>query len=87
MHSFNDHVGVSGNDIADGLAKNGATHDEVELQLPVEIKDEHPLIDSYIADQWQAQYNSSTSGAAYRMLEPTVSSKMKFADKNRKKKH
>ena len=79
------HVGVRGNEIVDKLAKSGAAHEEVELQIPAEIGDEHSLIDAYIMKQWQTQYNSSTGGAAYRLIEPDVSTKTKFVDKCRKK--
>src|ERR1700690_4381251 len=69
----------------DKLAKKGAARKEIELRIPAEIKDEHPLIDAYVEDKWQLLYSSSMTGAAYRMLEPAVSSKIKFADKYRKK--
>ena len=69
----------------DKLAKNGAAHEAIELRIPAEIKDEHPLIDAYVEDKWQLLYNSSMTGAAYRMLEPAVSSKMKFANQYRRK--
>src|ERR1700690_3234258 len=55
------------------------------MQMLAEIKDKDPLIDVYVEDEWQLLYNSSMTGAAYRMLEPAVSSKMKFADKYRRK--
>ena len=79
------HVGVSGNDIADKLAKSGTAREEIELRLPAELVDEYPSIDSYILNKWQAQYNNSETGAAYRMLEPTVSSKLKFSAESRNK--
>ena len=76
---------MRGNEIADSLAKSGSAREDIEQQLPAELMDEFPLIDSYILDQWQAQYNSSETGAAHRMLEPTVSSKLKFSAKCRNK--
>ena len=79
------HVGVRGNEIVDKLAKSGAAHEEVEIQIPAEVGDEHSLIDAYIMKQWQTQYNSSIGGAAYRLIESDVSTKTKFADKCRKK--
>src|SRR6202142_3795147 len=79
------HVGIRGNEIVDKLAKNGAAHEVIELQMLAEIKDEYPLIDVCVEDEWQRLYSNSMTGAAYRMLEPVVSSKMKFAAKYRKK--
>src|ERR1700690_3739499 len=55
------------------------------MQMLAEIKDKDPLIDVYVEDEWQLLYNSSMTGAAYRMLEPAVSSKMKFANQYRRK--
>ena len=79
------HVGVRGNEIVDKIAKSGATHEEVELQMAAEIGDEHSLIETYIVNQWQMQYNNSIGGAAYRLIEPDVSTKTKFVDTCREK--
>ena len=44
------HVGVRGNEIADQLAKSGATHKDVDLKLRAEIADEYPLIEVHILE-------------------------------------
>jgi len=77
------HAGIPGNETADRLARNGAVGGTVDLHVPHELADEYRLIDQYALDKWQAAYDASTTGAAYRALEPDVTSKVKFTAASR----
>ena len=76
------HVGVRGNEEADRMAKAATTAAGVELRAAHEVRAEYPLIDEYVTSLWQQEYSSSLTGAAYRALEPLVSGRVKFTDKN-----
>ena len=54
----------------------------VDIYLPRELKEEHARINEYCQKLWQADYNTSKTGQAYRTL---VSNKIKFTSTNRKK--
>jgi hypothetical protein len=80
------HAGIRGNETADKLAKFGAaSNSTVNLRTPHELKDEFHLIDAHALVRWQAAYDAQQHGAAYRTLEPKVSTKLKFASTNRNK--
>jgi len=80
------HVGVKGNEVADKIAKNRASSAEGpdgDLHIEHELRDEYALIDDYTLKRWQADYSASTTGSAYRSLEPVVSKKIKHTCANR----
>jgi hypothetical protein len=77
--------------MADRLARSGAAAKNAGGTAPAtlyaahELRDEFRLIDQHALDRWQAEYDSSSKGAAYRSLEPLVSVKAKFSAASRSK--
>ena len=79
------HVGISGNETADHLAKTGTERTAIDVHLPLEIHDELDSIDQYTQCMWQEIYSASKAGQDYRNLEPVVNSKIKFTSSTRRK--
>ena len=80
------HVGIPGNEIADRLARDGAKHEDIDYSVPLEQGDISRLVSAYICEKWQ-NWNSNNTGHMYREIEPSVSTKVKFVDNNRKKRN
>jgi ribonuclease HI len=79
------HVGLKGNEIVDKLAKNAIKHEHIDLNIPFENKEVHPIITKYIVDKWQCHWETQEKGSFYKKLSPNVSTKIKFSNNNRKK--
>ena len=61
-------VGITGNEMADTLAKLATDKAHVEMDLPREVHDVYLDIDKYIINTWQEEYNKSKTGAHYKTL-------------------
>ena len=73
------------NQIADINAKAALNHKYIDLEIPTTVDDIKKEIDNHIISQWQRRFNSSITGADYRMIEPIVSRRIKFTCNNRQK--
>ena len=65
------HVGVAGNEQANGLAKEALTHPSIDYNILQTLQDYIHIIDKYIIDKWQAVWNSDS-------IQPLVSKKIKY---------
>jgi len=79
------HIGISGNEAVDKLAKCGTQRSTIDIQLPYETKEEFANIDDYTQRRWQADYDANPAGQDYRALEPLVSNRVKFTAPCRRK--
>jgi ribonuclease HI len=79
------HVGIAGNEHADLLAKSATEKLTIDVDVPQEIKDAYNDVSKYICSLWQKQYDESNTGAQYRLLEPKISKKIKYSNKQRDK--
>ena len=79
------HVGIPGNSAADKLAKLGTCFENIEIETDQELSEECNNVDSYILKEWQIMHSSSLTGQFYRLIEPEVSTKIKFKNSNRRK--
>jgi ribonuclease HI len=77
------HVQVPGNETADLLAKN-ALCNNIELNIRYKSTDVNNLINKYIINKWQIDFNETKTGSFYRNIEPVVSTKVKFTHLNRR---
>ena len=79
------HTGLQGNETADRLARRAAEKNNIDITIPATRREIVDKIISHIDAEWQTVYNRSTTGHAYKLLEPTVSRKVKFIVTNRHK--
>jgi kelch-like protein 2/3 len=79
------HVGITGNEKADQLAKNATEKLSIDIHIALEMKDAYRGVKKYIGNLWQKQYDESNTGAQYRMLEPKIGTKIKYSNKQRDK--
>ena len=79
------HVGITGNERADQLAKGATEKLTVDVDVAQEIKDAYKDVTKYICNMWQKQYEDSKTGAQYRSIEPKTSKKIKYSNKQRDK--
>jgi ribonuclease HI len=79
------HVGITGNERADQLAKNATEKPTLDEEVAQELKDAYNDVSKYIANLWQKKYDETNTGAQYRLLEPKISTNIKYSNKQRDK--
>src|SRR5678815_2510048 len=79
------HVGLSGNEMADTLAKKGLEISEINSTTYLELKEIYSLIKSYVTNKWQIEYSLESKGKFYKSIQPLVSTNVKFIDSQRKR--
>jgi len=79
------HVGIEGNETADRLAKSATNNQTADITINSTKSEINDKIDSLILTKWQQQYDRSPTGRTYKLLEPKVSLKIKYADVNRQR--
>jgi ribonuclease HI len=76
------HVGIAGNEVADGLAKE-ALDKEVITQIPFTIAELKNRLKPYFIDIWQSLWDMVEVGRAYKELVPDVQYLIRFKHYNR----
>lgn len=79
------HVGLRGNEVADQLAKEALSHENVELTISPEMADILKDMKGVIMRLWQDRWNKDVKGRFYFKSENKVSLKVKYTDSNRRK--
>jgi ribonuclease HI len=79
------HTGIDGNEQADKLAKLALQKDNIEINVPLELKEAYAEIEDISTLIWQNQWNNETTGRFYHEIEPIVSNKIKFSSSTRDK--
>ena len=77
------HVGLSGNEIADQLAKSALQHSSIDLNIKFEARELYSMVDNYVLKCWQSEWASSQSTVAYRSWHKSVSKLIKHSENNR----
>jgi len=77
------HVGIAGNEQADLLAKSALGHENVDQTVKTELLDKLNTATDYVLSKWQDMWVNSETGGNYRKIEPNVSTKIKYKNKNR----
>lgn len=79
------HVGVPGNEAADTEAKLALSNPQIDVVVKPTLNDAYCRINSHISEQWQKRWDSSETGKAYKVIQPTVSGVIKYTNKSRRK--
>jgi len=79
------HIGIQGNEIVDRLATTATANERINLDIPLELKEAHKLVENFIFRRWQNAWDVCSTGQHYKAIEPLVSGKVKFTSTNRRK--
>lgn len=81
------HIGIKGNEEADRLANlaSNQTPDYFTLTHSIGLTTAYGFIDKIIIDLWQKYYDSKEESNHYKLIQPTVSFKVKYQNANREK--
>ena len=79
------HIGLSGNEMADTLAKKGQEIPEINSTNYLELMEIYSLIKKYVINIWQNEYDNEGKGRFYKSIQPLVSTDIKFMDSIRKR--
>ena len=79
------HIGISGNERVDLLAKNATAKSEIDIKSEITLHELYCKIDQEIYEDWQKLYSESPTARSYKEIEPTVNKEIKFTNKNRRK--
>jgi len=75
------HVGLSGNEVADQLAKSALQHNNIDLNIKFEARELISIVDNFVL--WQSEWASSQSTIAYRSCHKSVSKLIKHSENTR----
>jgi len=73
------HCGLTGNQVADSLAKNALAHPAVDRAIRPTTAEHLHTINTHTLTKWQDLWDHSNTGHHYRDLQPLVCNKSKFA--------
>jgi len=79
------HVDITGNELADKLAKEALDMEETNSTNYLEIDEIKTIVKPYITNKWQKQYTNTNKGNHYKSICPEVSTVVKFTDPCRHK--
>jgi ribonuclease HI len=79
------HVGLSGNESADRLAKQALLVDSIQSRVPFESLEVNECINRFVNNKWQARLNASDKGVFNRSICPNVSCAIKYECDNKNK--
>ena len=79
------HIGIEGNEIADGLANAATKNKTIDLGVPLELPETFKLVDKYILERWQSSWDVCSTGQHYKAVEPLISRNVKYTSTNRRK--
>ncbi|KAI2647286.1 Ribonuclease H1 [Labeo rohita] len=77
------HVGVSGNEVADKLAKKALDKREVDVQVPMGKKEAKSVLKKKLMNKWQIRWDNSSTGRWCYSITQTVG-RMNCQGRNRK---
>jgi ribonuclease HI len=77
------HVNLSGNEIADQLAKAALLHTKIDLDIKFEARELYSMVDDYVLEAWQLDWTKNQSTNNYRTWYNTVSKVLKHNENTR----
>ena len=79
------HIGILHHDKADQLAKEAINKSKIEIEIRKGVQDIREEIDKLILKNWQESYSDCGKSKEYKQIEPVVSKKIIYSNRNRKK--
>ena len=79
------HVVIRGNEWVDRLAKEALSLERVNFRVSYSFRDLFSFVDRIFVEKWQQRWNSGDKGCFFHKIQPEVSLKPKFNDKNKGK--
>jgi len=77
------HVGIKGNELADKLANVATVNPIVDVDIGLELLEAYNLVDRYIVGKWQHSWDRECTGSHLRIIEKSVSTKLKYFHSSR----
>ena len=78
------HIGLAGNEVADSLAKQSLELPEINSTNYLELNEIYALIKDYLINKGQYEYDREPKGKFYKLIQPLVSTDIKYMDTPRK---
>jgi len=77
------HVNLSGNEMADQLAKSALQHKLIDLNIKFESRELYGMVDKYILNKWQLEWSNSKTSNVYITFENKVNKNIKHVESSR----
>ena len=74
------HVGIRGNEVADGLAKEALLRQAIDYSVLLDITDLYGILEKHLLNVWQSLWDSEKKGRFYYNIQPEVSFDVKYYD-------
>ena len=78
------HSQIHGNEMADQIAKAATQRQSVDIYVGIDLNDSHTVIEKYVDNKWQEQWNTSAKGRHLYRIQPSVSRRISYHDKSRR---
>ena len=78
------HSHIHGNEIADQTAKAGTQRKSVDIDIGIDLKGSQAVVEKYIDNKWQEQWNTSAKGRHMYQIQPLVSRRIPQRSKSRR---
>ena len=79
------HIGVSGNEIVDHLAKEALSNNDIQCPLKPSVHELYQIIEEGILKEWQVFWDLENKGRFYHRIQPQTSYKVKYSDEHKEK--
>ena len=75
---------IHGNDMADQIAKAGTQRKSVDIDIGIDLKGSQAVVEKYIDNKWQEQWNTSAKGRHLHQIQPLVTRRIPQHGKSRR---
>ena len=76
-------IGIQGNELAYRLANAATEKSNIDENIGLELSEAYNMVERHILAKWQSFWDQEATGAHYRSIEKTVSTKIKYLHSSR----